>query len=1132
MKSRFTTIDICAVISDVKSFLGMRVNNIYDIDNKTYLIRLAKPDLKVVLLIESGLRFHSTEFEWPKNTFPSGFAMKMRKHISGKRLVNISMLGIDRILDFQFGSNEAAYHLIVELYDRGNIILADFEYTILSLLRTRTDSEDVRFAVRERYPLENARQYDGLMSAQNLRELLSQTKDGDVLKKILNPHLVFGPALLDHCLKQAGFVINAKIGKDVDIDKDIPKIMEALKNAEKHLEMTRNSPCKGYIIQKRENKANASMDGHDDLLTYQEFHPFLFEQHKDCPYLEFDFFNKAVDEFFSKIESQKLDTKALQQEKAVLKKLDNVKKDHEKRLDSLQKAQEEDKEKARLIEINLPLVDQAIKVVNSAIANQIDWAEISSIVKEAQGRGDRVAMAIKQLKLETNHISMLLKDEFDDDDDSGEDENDSTKKHKKSNALKIDIDLALTAYANARRFYTKKRQAATKEQRTVEASKKALKSAEKKTKETLKEVATTTSIRKARKVYWFEKFFWFISSENYLVIGGRDQQQNELIVKRHLKPGDVYVHADLHGATSIVIKNHTSDGVPPKTLNEAGCMAICYSNAWNDRIITSAWWVYHHQVSKTAPTGEYLTTGSFMIRGKKNYLPPSYLIMGFGFLFRLDETCVGKHKNERRIKIVEEDAVSETTSTSVEDSSLAEDVELDIGGDGDNSEDSDTEEPVDGEGDSRAEEDAQGKLGIDGEREYEEKGDDEEHKRDEDVDTVGEGDDEDVGISDDKEEYDSTEGSKKSTIEVENAQEDKDDSEDDDGVPSYPDTSIDFQYTSGGKFQLQRGTSTTSSQATEDFVDLGDGEVLDLRSLGKGSETRKQRLTAKQRRQMKKKGGDIDKNDVETLEEVSPGPGVKVTKPESDAGKSKSSPITQQSAAKRGKKSKLKKMKERYGDQDEEDRELMMQFLGSAGAPKESKRKKGKDSKGRKGSSQNRQGEQRMTRNTNKVNNTMKTTVNAVDKQSEVENKALPANTGQVLENFAGDLAEGLEQDGEQHETEVKLEENDEVDIEKEEVGLLDSLTGCPYIDDITFFAIPVCAPYAAVQNYKFKVKLTPGTGRRGRAARTALHSFIQSRDTTAREKDLLKSVKDADLSRYIPGKVKISAPNLQKSKK
>lgn len=46
------------------------------------------------------------------------------------------------------------------------------------------------------------------------------------------------------------------------------------------------------------------------------------------------------------------------------------------------------------------------------------------------------------------------------------------------------------------------------------------------------QMQTITSIHKARKVYWFEKFFWFISSENYLVIAGRDQMQNELIVKR------------------------------------------------------------------------------------------------------------------------------------------------------------------------------------------------------------------------------------------------------------------------------------------------------------------------------------------------------------------------------------------------------------------------------------------------------------------------------------------------------------------------------------------------------------------------------------------------------------------------
>lgn len=77
---------------------------------------------------------------------------------------------------------------------------------------------------------------------------------------------------------------------------------------------------------------------------------------------------------------------------------------------------------------------------------------------------------------------------------------------------------------------------------------------------------------------------------------------------------------------------------------------MCQSQAWDSKIVTSAWWVYPHQVSKTAPTGEYLTVGSFMIRGKKNFLPPHPLVMGFGILFRLDESSLASHLNERRVR--------------------------------------------------------------------------------------------------------------------------------------------------------------------------------------------------------------------------------------------------------------------------------------------------------------------------------------------------------------------------------------------------------------------------------------------------------------------------------------------------
>jgi hypothetical protein len=66
-------------------------------------------------------------------------------------------------------------------------------------------------------------------------------------------------------------------------------------------------------------------------------------------------------------------------------------------------------------------------------------------------------------------------------------------------------------------------------------------------------------------------------------------------------------------------------------------------------MITSAWWVESHQVSKTAPTGEYLTVGSFMIRGRKNFLPPTPLEMGLGVLFRLgDDVSIARHVHERR----------------------------------------------------------------------------------------------------------------------------------------------------------------------------------------------------------------------------------------------------------------------------------------------------------------------------------------------------------------------------------------------------------------------------------------------------------------------------------------------------
>ncbi|XP_047396160.1 ribosome quality control complex subunit NEMF isoform X2 [Sciurus carolinensis] len=1040
MKTRFSTIDLRAVLAELNaSLLGMRVNNVYDVDNKTYLIRLQKPDFKATLLLESGIRIHTTEFEWPKNMMPSSFAMKCRKHLKSRRLVSAKQLGVDRIVDFQFGSDEAAYHLIIELYDRGNIVLTDYEYLILNILRFRTDeADDVKFAVRERYPVDHARAAEPLLTLERLTEVIASAPKGELLKRILNPLL------------------------------HVEKVLICLQKAEEYMKTTSNFNGKGYIIQKREIKPSLEVDKPvEDILTYEEFHPFLFSQHSQCPYIEFESFDKAVDEFYSKIEGQKIDLKALQQEKQALKKLDNVRKDHENRLEALQQAQEIDKLKGELIEMNLQIVDRAIQVVRSALANQIDWTEIGVIVKEAQAQGDPVASAIKELKLQTNHVTMLLRNPYllseeEDDDVDGDvsvekneteppkgkkkkQKNKQLQKPQKNKPLLVDVDLSLSAYANAKKYYDHKRYAAKKTQKTVEAAEKAFKSAEKKTKQTLKEVQTVTSIQKARKVYWFEKFLWFISSENYLIIGGRDQQQNEIIVKRYLTPGDIYVHADLHGATSCVIKNPTGEPIPPRTLTEAGTMALCYSAAWDARVITSAWWVYHHQVSKTAPTGEYLTTGSFMIRGKKNFLPPSYLMMGFSFLFKVDESCVWRHRGERKVRVQDEDMETLASCTS---ELISEEMEqLD-------------------EGDTSSEEDKE-----------------ELHEPPVEVELVTQVDQEDITVQ-------SGAGELNEELIQEESSEDEGESEvvkkdqepigemKDEGEETleYPDTTIDLSH-----LQSQRSLQKLASK--EESSNSNDGKLQSRRH-----------LSAKERREMKKKKLLSDSGDLEAMEGKDKESSVHIeTQQNTNRNVAAAQPM------KRGQKSKMKKMKEKYKDQDEEDRELIMKLLGSAGSNKEEKGKKGKKGKTKdepvKKQPQKPRGGPRV---------------------SESIKKDTPSL--EVLTHELQDLAVDDPHDD---------KEEQDLDQQGTEENLFDSLTGQPHPEDVILFAIPICAPYTTMTNYKYKVKLTPGVQKKGKAAKTALNSFMHSKEATAREKDLFRSVKDTDLSRNIPGKVKVSAPNL-----
>ncbi|ETS78465.1 hypothetical protein PFICI_10527 [Pestalotiopsis fici W106-1] len=721
MKQRFSSLDVKVIAHELSaSLVSLRVSNIYDLSSKILLLKFAKPDNKKQLLIDSGFRCHLTDFARTTAAAPSVFVQKLRKYLKTRRLTSVSQIGTDRIIEFQFSDGQ--YRLYLEFFASGNVILTDSDLKILTLLRNVPEGEGQEpQRVGLTYSLENRQNYGGIpdLTKERVRNALQiivsrsasaaaagkkvKKKPGDELRKGLATTITeLPPILVDHALKTNGFDTTAQPASVLENDGLLDLLLQSLQEARKIVgDVTSSDTCKGYIFAKsRPKKPEESTEEKTDQersngMLYEDFHPFIPKQFQEDPQytvLDFENYNLMVDEFFSSIEGQKLESKLSEREAAAKKKLEAARADQAKRIEGLQEVQTLNMRKASAIQANVERVQEAIDAVNGLIAQGMDWVDIGKLIDRERLRKNPVAAIISSpLKLSENTITLLLgeaEEEEEEEDEAyetdsssdSEDDIDAAASAKQSNGkkLSIDVDLGLSPWANARSYYGERKQAAVKEQKTASQAEIALKNAEQKIAIELKKGLKQEKplLQPVRKQMWFEKFIWFISSDGYLVLGGKDAAQNEIIYRRYLKKGDVYVHADLHGAPTVVIKNNpqTPDApIPPSTLSQAGHLSVCASSAWDSKAGMGAYWVNADQVSKSAPTGEFLPTGSFMIRGKKNFLPPAQLILGFGIMFKISEESKSKHVKHRLHEGGAQAPVAEAARETIDDDTASHD---------------------------------------------------------------------------------------------------------------------------------------------------------------------------------------------------------------------------------------------------------------------------------------------------------------------------------------------------------------------------------------------------------------------------------------------------------------------------
>lgn len=635
----------------------------------------------------------------------------------------------------------------------------------------------------------------------------------------------------------------------------------------------------------------------------------------------------------------------------------------------------------------------------------------------------------------------------------------------------------------------------------------------------------TNTLQTKRKPLWFEKFHWVVTSDNYLVIAGRDAQQNEIVVKRYLRPGDAYLHADVHGAASCVLRakrRRASDGktqtlpLSEQVLREAGSFTICHSSAWSSRMVTSAWWVESHQVSKSAPTGEYLTVGSFIIRGKKNYLPPSQLEMGLGVLFKLgDEEGIARHKNERRdFALMQLEEQDEETPALESDPVLAKGVAatkaVDAAGQ--------TEPPMASTPSHHSAESPEDFT----------------------PDAVG--------------------GEDTNDQEKENFDEDFD--EEDTNEADLRNGEDAVSVTSSNKSAPPKGLSIKERKLIKKYGSLEAAQAAE-----------EERLKAEESKNPKPRGAKSDNG----KKDVVPTRGKKAKMKRTAkkyADQDEEDRELALLALHAGEKDKKEKKSE-VVNMSETAKEAAAQTIAilkkDAALVAEGLNDEVKGLLAKCVSVQTSGPDEPPVVRWDKFDADVLEQLQGmevVEQPIAAARRLLVLKTGTRIDNFSASLAgiirtirkyghEGLEVEapsssgGKEARRKTKAEKESEQENWKQtlaEEGLVDgeleddavddtvelaTLTGTPHPDDLLLFAVPVCAPYQTLSQYLYRVKLTPGNMKRGKASKACMDIFMKEGQKSAfsdRNKELIKKVADTEWVHAMTGDVKLSAAGANKT--
>ncbi|MCX8153360.1 MAG: ribosome rescue protein RqcH [Candidatus Bathyarchaeota archaeon] len=602
-KKEFSSFDVAAVVNELeRTIVNARVSNIYQLNDKTLLFKLHKPDQPPLrLIIEAGERLHLTSYAFEPPQVPPAFCMALRKHLRGAWIANVKQHEFERIVIIQFRTKEGLMRLVLELFGDGNVILVSEKGGILQALifkrmRDRSILRNEPFC----FPPASGRN-PFKVTRNELAQAISGFGDIQVVRALAR-FLGVGGVYSEEILLRANVEKTKSCNSLADAEFD--SIYRALQTLLSAVAASQTEP----IIVLAE-------DG-----SYVDAVPFKLKRYENCGFQAYSRFNEALDEFYLKATAAEQVASSIQIEKLhqEAERLKRIIAEQEQALSDIEAKAERDRHIGDLIYAHSSELQSLFIKFKEAKSAGRDIKAFDAEVFAAEGAGRTSAGFVESFDARNLTVTVCI------------------------NELRFSLNLRKTLFENASEYYERGKKAKQKiagAKAALEDSRRKLAELEQSLREAelLKATKPQETLnrlikRKASQKAWYEKFRWFKSSEGFLVVAGKDAVSNEVLIKKYAAAEDVVFHADIPGAPFVVVK---TEGKAPSeaTLREASEFAAAFSRAWREgAAAVDVYWVKPDQLSKSGPSGEYVPHGAFAVSGKRNWLRGVPLRVAIGFV--------------------------------------------------------------------------------------------------------------------------------------------------------------------------------------------------------------------------------------------------------------------------------------------------------------------------------------------------------------------------------------------------------------------------------------------------------------------------------------------------------------------